>query len=360
MKPLRIVVTGATGGLGRTACEMLLQRAWRGVSGYDNDWLCQPVDVVATGRRVQNLGDLQSRGLQVVPLDLACARMPQLRALVRGADAVWHCAALSSPWGAEQQFFNANVLATLRLLEAVRVEQVARFVHVSTPALYFDFSPRLDVREDAALPGQFVNAYARTKHMAERAVQGAAQRSAGALTAAILRPRALFGENDQVLLPRLLRVAQLGGGRLRLPRGGATMLDLTYLDNVVDALWLATFAELAQPASVFNITNEAPVPLRDALGTLCQHLPCEQRFDIRAVPYSVASAWASAQEWVARFTNKEPALTRYSVGALAYDMTLNVDKARAQLGWNARVPLEQALARTGQALSLRSLSEEAR
>lgn len=361
MRPLRIVVTGATGGLGRTACEMLLRRAWLGIEGFDQPCLGHGVQVVATGRRVELLSSLVSTWptqIQVVQMDLVSASPSQLEALVKGADAVWHCAALSSPWGSEEQFFDANVLATRRLLQAVCAQHVPRFVHVSTPAIYFNFQHRLRVSERDALPEQFVNSYARTKHQAELAVQAAACGLAGGLSAAIIRPRALFGEHDQVLLPRLLRVAALGGAKLRLPGAGRTVLDLTYLDNAVDALWQATFAPLASPCEVFNVSNDEPVRLCDALAQLCKDLPVKQRFHVRSVPYPVASLAAHAQELVACFTGKEPALTRYSVGALAFDMTLDVHKARSVLGWHARVNMEQALKKTAAALAKKALPAE--
>ncbi len=332
---MKVLVTGATGGLGRTACEYLL---------------AQGIPVHGIGRNVGRVADLLKRGLQFTEMDLAWADEAALARRFKDVDAVWHCAALSAPWGAMGDFYNSNVVATRKVLSAALAQGVKRFIHVSTPALYFNFEHRLNVPESYLSP-RLVNSYARTKHQAELEVENAVATSGGALQAVVLRPRALFGPNDQVLIPRLLRAAREHGGRLPLPNGGHTLLDLTYLENVVDAMWLATTAQGLSPCEVLNISNGEPVVLSDVLRSLSRQLG--EPFTLRALPYPVMKAAASLMELKAAVTGKEPALTRYSVGALAFDMTLDISKARARLGYSPRVGVAEGLARTVAALRSR-------
>lgn len=329
----KVLITGATGGLGRRACELLT---------------AEGVDVLATGRDVQKGAVLRDRGIAFAPLDLAAASMAELVPLLEGVTSIWHCAALSSPWGDLKAFEQANVLATRQLAQAAVQAGVGRFVHISTPALYFDFTHRLNVRE-SFVPTKFVNHYASTKFAAEQVLSQIVAASSGALTAAILRPRALFGPGDQVLLPRLMKLAEQNNGVLRLPNGGETLLDLTYLDNVVQAMRLADSKAGELPSlDTFNISNGEPVRLKDALTRLFKLL--DKPWTIESVPYPVVDVAARGAELAARFTGKEPSLTRYSAGALAFSLTLDISHARNVLGYTPLVSLDEGLRRTAAAL----------
>jgi len=324
----QVLITGATGGLGRNAVEALLS---------------QGVAVRATGRNSAVGNELQQLGAQFVACDLATMSSDQAHALVAGCDTVWHCAALSSPWGAYSAFKAANVQATATLAEAARQRNVQRFVHISTPALYFDFTHRYNVPESFR-PARFVNHYAATKAQAEHEVLA---RVARGLHATILRPRAIFGPYDQVLLPRLLRILDDKNGKLILPRGGNTLLDLTYAGNVVHAMQLASTTPNLSAGGVFNITNGVPVHVRDVLEALFER-QLGRPMQVRTAPYALLSTIAGAMELAANFTGREPSLTRYSLGALAFDMTLDISHAREVLGYLPQVSMAQAVVNTAQ------------
>lgn len=326
----RFLVTGATGGLGRNAVRILLERG---------------VAVRACGRNLAAGRALQQEGAQFVALDLALCSDAELDALVAGVDALWHCAALSSPWGAAADFVAANVTATRRLLDAAGRAGVRHVVHISTPAIYFDYRDRLDVAESFR-PAAYVNDYARTKALAELEVQRCVQ-TYPAMRCVILRPRAIFGPHDQVLMPRLARVMAARGGRLPLPRGGAARIDVTYVDNVVHAMWLATSSANVASGSVFNVSNQEPARLKDILQSLFGDA-LGQPLRIVALPYALMAALARGMELAARVTGREPALTAYSVGALGFDLTLASTAAREQLGYRPVVGLAEGIRRTAQ------------
>jgi nucleoside-diphosphate-sugar epimerase len=326
----RILVTGATGGLGRNAVQALLQKG---------------VQVRASGRNVETGKMLAAAGAEFVALDLATAMPAQLDDLMRDVDAVWHCAALSSPWGAAADFVAANITVTQRLLQAAGQNGVMRFIHISTPALYFDYTNRFDVKESFR-PKSYVNAYARTKAQAEACVQDAVWRFPR-MRCIILRPRAIFGPYDQVLVPRLCRVLDERGGRLPLPRGGGVTLDLTYVENVVHAMWLASGSARAPSGSAFNITNQEPAVLRDILRQLFVE-GLQRKCDIVDLPYPLLAALARGMELLSRLTGKEPALTPYSIGALSFDMTLDNTLARELLGYLPPVSFAEGVQRTAE------------
>jgi nucleoside-diphosphate-sugar epimerase len=290
---------------------------------------------------------LQALGAEFTALDLASATPEALDALLHNVDVVWHAAALSSPWGRARDFVAANVTATTHLLASAARQGVSRFVHVSTPALYFDYTDRRNIPETffAASP---VNGYARSKAQAEVAVQRAAQQWPQ-LHCTVLRPRAIFGPHDQVLLPRLTRLLDLRKGRLPLPRAGRVTLDLTYVGNVVQAMWLATCVnpDKVPSGTAINITNHEPVVLCEILHAL--YVQALGR-PLKIVPMPWAVLWGAARcmEACAYVTGCEPLLTAYSVGALGFDMTLDNTRARELLGYVPEVSMPEAVQRTAQ------------
>lgn len=325
---MKLLVTGATSGLGRNAAEWLLSQGHR---------------VHATGRNPDAGRTLVAMGARFTPLDLTSATAADCGALLEGVDAVWHCAAKSAPWGARATFEAANVSVTARLADAAGRQGVPRFVHISTPAVYFDFRHRYDV-DETFRARRFVNHYAASKFTAEQLI--ASQVEAHPATRyVILRPRALFGPHDRVILPRVIKQIVREHDVLRLPRGGVATLDLTFMLNVVHAMWLATEQAQPQSGAVYNITNHAPARLVDQLDHL---LRCELAMDytVRSVPYPVLHGLATLFEGIAGVTGREPALTRYSVGAVNFDMVLSNRRAIDELGYRPPYSLAEGIEHT--------------
>jgi nucleoside-diphosphate-sugar epimerase len=323
-----VLVTGATGGLGRNAVEALLERG---------------IAVRATGRNIQVGTRLSEAGADFRAADLSRLTAAEADELLKGVDTVWHCAALSAPWGRVGDFVASNVTATQTLLFAAGRARVGRFIHISTPALYFDYQHHRNITESYRAE-ELVNQYAMTKRLAELAVTESA-RACPDMHHVILRPRAIFGPYDQVLLPRVDALLQARGGQLPLPRAGQTVLDLTYVANVVHAMVLASAASHVPSGSVYNVTNDEP----RAIGKVLEQLfvtELGRPFKIASLPYPVLDVAARALEVVAKFTGNEPKLTRYSIGALAFDMTLDLSAIKADLGYAPVVSMDEGIRRT--------------
>lgn len=327
---MKVLVTGATSGLGRNAAQWLLD------AGYQ---------VQATGRDKRAGEELRLLGAEFSPLDLAQATAEECRQLMLGCDWVWHCAAKSSPWGSKAEFYQANVVATEKLVEAAGVCGVRRFIHISTPAIYFDFNAHQDV-DEGYRARRFANHYAASKYAAEQRLQERVLRYPQT-TYIILRPRGLFGPHDRVIVPRLLQQLDRDSGVLRLPGGGNALLDLTFVLNVVHAMDLASRQHRLPSGAVYNITNHQPQRLADMLDALLSQ-QLGLRYRLQAVPYPLLSVLAGCLELLARFTGKEPLLTRYSVAAVYFDMTLSQTRAIEELGYLPRYSMDEGIRLTGE------------
>jgi nucleoside-diphosphate-sugar epimerase len=112
---------------------------------------------------------------------------------------------------------------------------------------------------------------------------------------------------------------------------GAQLISLTSVSNLVRACVSALRASVR--AGVFNITDAEPVALDDALRALL----AERGLDVRPVYVPLRAAWplASAIEGVCLLagTPRPPRLTRYAVGHLAVERTLDISRAGAELGF---------------------------
>ena len=318
---MKALVTGGTGFLGGALARRLHTLS---------------VDVTALGRNPVAGQRLEEEGIPFLRVDLADKRA--IEAACAGQDIVFHCAALSSPWGRYRDFYVANVTGTEHIIHGCQRHRVSRLVHVSTPSLYFAYHSRLNVCENDPLPAKQVNFYTQTKLLAEQAIDRAYYTGLPVIT---IRPRAIFGPGDTTILPRL--ITRLQQGRLRLIGDGTNLTDLTYIDNVVDALLLC--ADSTTLGHKYNITNGQPVYLWNMIKRLCTEL--NLTYPQQKIPFRVAFILAWGMEIVSRtlLSYKEPLLTRYTVSVLAKSATLDIKAARRELGYVPRVSVEEGVQR---------------
>lgn len=320
----QILVTGASGFIGHHLARHLAEAGHR---------------VIATGRDAARLPHGHDR-IHRVTADLASDALDPLLA---GCEVVVHSAALSSPWGRAEDFQRANVTATERLLAAAQRHHVRRFIHLGSPSIYFRFRDQYDLGEAFTPPARWITAYARSKWASECRVRQAAGHGMQTLS---LRPRAVYGEGDRAILPRLLAVAARGW--FPLVHGGRALIDVTHIDNLVALIAHCVEADVPGDGRAYNVSNGAPVHVRTLLETLFAALG--QPVRLVPVPRLPALALATLAEQVARLRpgQPEPRLSRYGIGVLGYSQTLDIGRARRELGYRPHTDLPASLARHAQ------------
>jgi nucleoside-diphosphate-sugar epimerase len=318
---MRVLVTGASGFIGLHVARHLANM------GHE---------VLAQGRDPNRLSRAEQAGCKIQNLDLA---RDDLKDLVKGRTAIIHCAAKAAPWGRAQEFYKDNVLATDRLLSAADAsESVSRFVHFSSPSIYFRFSDQGNIDEAFLPPLRWPNHYARTKWESECSV-----RRYPGLNPIILRPRAVFGPGDRAIVPRLIAVAERGF--FPLPAQGRAWTDVTYVGNVVTAVVAALHAPNTLAGRAFNITNNEPIQVSDLLARLFEALGVKAR--MVPIPRGLLLGLASGNEWFnAHFRpGSEPRITLYGAGLLSFSQTLSIAAAQKDLAYAPAISLSEGLAR---------------
>jgi 2-alkyl-3-oxoalkanoate reductase len=310
----KLLITGATGGLGLALVEAACEQ------GYD---------VVATGRSTTNQARLESYGARFFAADLTDPK--SAAHLCEACDSVIHASALSSSWGTLAEFQAANVDATRHLLDTAKSNGVKRFVYVSSPSIFAAFKDRLNIGPDDAPTDPPLNHYAQTKLAGERLVLAAA--TSGFATVAI-RPRAIVGPDDRVLLPKL---AQLARRKIvPLPSGGRALIELTDVRDVVSACLQALVRCEAVSGRGFNISGGQPILVADLARRLAASLGLAPK--MVALPLDIARMIAAGAEGLAQLTgtDQEPTLTRYILATLGYSQTFDLTPAHQHLDWSPR------------------------
>jgi 2-alkyl-3-oxoalkanoate reductase len=316
---MKILLTGATGGLGFRTLEKLIENP-------------KIEKIIATGRVIRPTHFVEHSKVNYLLGDLENTDF--VSGLVKKVDYIIHAAALSSPWGKHSEFEKANVFTMNNLINAAKIHNIKRFIYVSTPSLYFNGQDRFDVKESEQLPTAFVNAYSKTKYEAELALEKSG------IPYVTLRPRALIGRGDTIIMPRLIRAFK--EGKLKIIGDGKNIVDLTSLANVADSIELALFVSDTGLNQTYNITNGEPVQLWETIEKVLSLLGHEM--NKKKIPYSVVKFISQIMELKAKLTNyKEPALTTYGVGILAKSFTMDISKAKSLLGYSPKISTDEAI-----------------
>lgn len=322
---MKALVTGGGGFVGRGITERLLARG-------------DAVVVLARG----TYPELEARGARVVRADLTDAAA--VATACDGVDVVFHVAARAGIWGSYATFHQPNVEGTRNVLDGMRAHRVARLVYTSSPSVTFDGADAVNADERLPYPARFENAYSATKAQAEQMVLGAAQR--GEVAAVALRPHLIWGPGDPHLIPRVVKAAR--AGRLMQVGDGANEVDITYVDNVVDAHILAGDAvgpDHACNGRAYFVSNGAPVRLWPWINALLERLgvaPVRRRISVNAAR-RIGAVMETAYR-VLRLPG-EPRMTRFLAAQLGTSHWYDISALRRDLGYTPQVGLDEGFER---------------
>jgi nucleoside-diphosphate-sugar epimerase len=311
---VKVLVTGASGMLGRATALALLHRG---------------DEVTVLQRRPAGLDCREVLG------DVADTRV--VDRAVAGQDAVLHLAAKVDVVGAWPEYERANVVGTRTVVAASEASSVSRLVHVSSPSVAHAGDSLVGVgAEPADLAGAHGH-YARSKAMAERLALGA---DSTTLAVVAIRPHLVWGPGDTQLVGRIVERAR--AGRLPLIGTGAALIDTTYVDNAVSALLAAVDAPVHGEALV--VSNGEPRPVAEILARLC--LAAGVPGPRGHLPLPVAAAAGSVIEtgWRLLRRRDTPPMTRFLAEQLATAHWFDQRRTREALGWAPQVSLDQGFA----------------
>lgn len=314
----KVLVTGATGFLGKYLIEELL----------NNDY-----EVVAQGRKENVLSNIKEKyNAQILKCSLDEIKNVELK-----VDYVIHAAALSTVWGKWEDFYNSNVVGTENVIDFCKKNNVKRLVYVSSPSIYSAKCDRLNIKEEDFDKNNQLNFYIKSKILAENLINSIEDDK---LEKVIIRPRGLFGIGDTSIIPRLINANRKIG--IPLFNDGKNIVDITCVENVALALRLAIESKNAV-GNTYNITNGEPREFKNILEKLFEQInepPKYLKINLKLM-YGVSSII----EFIYKLFHiyKEPMITKYNICTLGYSQTLNIEKAKKDLNYIPKMTLSEGI-----------------
>jgi nucleoside-diphosphate-sugar epimerase len=257
---------------------------------------------------------------------------------MRGADAVFHMAALMATWAPMHVHHAVHVTGTQNVCRAALTAGVRRLVHLSSAITYTPGRGQ-PIREDFP-QNPLHEPHAVTKAEGDKLVQRMIARDG--LPAVIIRPEAMFGAHDRINFRRLADRLRAGKGIIIGP--GSNAVPFVYVTDVVHGLLLA----LEHPRALgqaYNITNDQTMTESGFLAAIAEEVG---GYPPRVhVPYRAMYGAATVAEWIATVTKKEPLVTRHGVQMFGSHNPLSIEKARRELGYEPQVPLREGISLAG-------------
>lgn len=262
------VVTGADGFIGSHLTETLLGAGYRvrALSQYNsfNFWGW--------------LEGIHNNNLEIVSGDV---RDPSFcRELVRGADTVFHLAALIAiPYSyvAPDSYVDTNIRGTLNMLEAVKAEGCGRLLVTSTSEVY---GTAQYVPIDELHPRQPQSPYSATKIGADALAQSFY--NAFELPVVIVRPFNTYGprQSARAIIPTI--ISQIASGKEVIKVGDLTPTrDFNYVtDTALGFLCIAQAPLENVVGQEINIATNSEITMADTLNIIAELMHWGGRYEV--------------------------------------------------------------------------------
>ncbi|KAA5545001.1 NAD-dependent epimerase/dehydratase family protein [Adhaeribacter rhizoryzae] len=294
---MKIVITGANGFVGAALCRYFYE---------------QGHTILAVGRQAKSHPNLAAVA-EYLPADITQS-LPPFR-----ADVCIHAAALASDTATYQDLHQHNVIGTRQVLAAAR--HCEYFVQISSSSVY-QFG-QVPAKETSATLAANLSPYGKTKLLADNLV---AENIRAGQKRIVLRPRAIYGIGDRVLLPRLLGMVKRNIVVHPVPAQIST--SLTHVDNIAYAINLF-LRQTSQPA--LQIYNVADAPVYNLRQSILQLLAAvyQQELKVCSIPVSLLKLLADLNKIVPFSAKLNPLV----LNTLTQNAVLDISAIRENLGY---------------------------
>ncbi|HSG32369.1 MAG TPA: NAD-dependent epimerase/dehydratase family protein [Thermodesulfobacteriota bacterium] len=317
----RVLVTGGTGFIGGNLTRKLVKKDY---------------NVSALVRPTSNVENLNSLGVELCYGDLSDTQ--SLKKATKDVEIVYHCAAKVSDWGKYEDFYEVNVEGTRLLLDSCLENKVKRFIYLSTTDTVWKYEHHINIDEDYPYPVKYKHPYCETKALSEKLLLNLINNDE--IDGGILRPCWVWGHGDNVVLPRLLELAN--DDKLFLVGKGDNKISICYVDNLTDAMIAMGEIEKLK-SNVYFVHDGYDITLYEFLKGVLNELQID--WTPKSIPYSIAYGCAYLAELYAKYiiNNCEPMLTRYVVSVLNRNLNYKISRACNELNYAPNLSFNDGL-----------------
>lgn len=319
---MKILVTGATGFIGRQLTLALAQK------GFDVKALC---------RNTAHPYLLKHKNIEPVKGDILDAA--GLLNAMQGCSQVYHTAALAKMWSRNpDDFHTTNVTGTHNVLEAAANAGIQKVVYTSTcgvwgPTLKYPLS-----ENEPRIVG-FPIAYERTKYLAELEVQQFVKQGLDVVT---VNPSRVFGEGpvtDSNTVGKMVYGYLKGNWRI-IPGNGQQVANYAFLDDVVGGHMAAMEKGIAGNRYILGGED---ISFNEFFSTLTTVSGKYRR--MLNIPQRAIKAYSRVEWLKTRLTGLPPFFLPEFADRLKFDQKYSSQKAVDQLGYQI-TPFYEGLQRT--------------
>ena len=321
-KKANVLVTGAGGFIGGFMCERLVAEG-------------HAVTALAMGN--ENTERLENLGCRIVRGDLT--RPESISGICRGADLVFHLAARVTYWGTRNDFYSAIVDATRNLLNEA-AGNGCRFVFASSVVAVGLGNRQIRGQREFDPTWKTGVFYGDAKLDAENLVWQ--YHREGKVEGVVIRPTNVIGPGSVWVRDA---VANLKKPFFPLIDGGKWSASLLYVENLVDALYLAG-TKAAAAGRTYHIMDDYSVTWRQYFSDIAEIMgkPIDWK-TFAPLPFGLAWQMAGIVGGACATVGIRTTLTRHNVAMMGRDNDLDTTRAKTDLAWKTRIPYDAAIKR---------------
>jgi len=329
---VKVLVTGATGFIGRRLCQSLAERG---------------IEVRAVYRGQPGGASPGTEWWHIPRFD----EVEAMTGAMRGVECAVHLAGLAHQIGRAgegrwEEFFHTNVTLTRVLAQSCKRAGVQRLVFLSSIAATrgAENSPVTTAMSPAP-----ESDYGRSKLQAEIALEEELRNSP--VDWCILRPPVIYGPGNPGNMERLLRLVSKG---LPLPIGAIrNRRSFMYIENLVDAILRVTEYR-GQIRATWMIGDDTQLSTPELVRALA--IAAGLRPRIFRMPLRVLRTLGRLADVAGRATGRSLPLDTYTVSKLTESLAVDSSEFRRQFAWQPPVPVEAALRMTSEQILSRGSS----
>lgn len=299
---MKIIITGATGSLGAFLTRYLFNK------GHE---------IIASGPHANPPKNLLLFAKYIQADITKPFKFPK-------ADLCIHTAALSDDKGAKKDFYLANVTGTENVLNAT--SECKQFIHISSSSVYIPSNDPITEEMAGNQNNKLLSLYGESKLCAEKIIIKSRIHS----SYFILRPRALYGAGDKMILPRMLRLVK--NNKIYCPGKMKTSISMTHYTNLGHAIECCLESK-KEAIHIYNVSDENSYILIDIMRKITRAIYGE------TLPEKIIPIVMLKLMSVLHLGGMSKLLIR----SLTRDMVLDISKIKQELKYQAKTNFDLSL-----------------
>ena len=312
MKASRVLVTGATGFVGKALCKKLLADGWPVVGTFRTGCSENKLPVGIEKIKITSIGPSTN-----------------WQEALNGIDTVIHLAARVHALGdtaadAITEFRRVNVAGTKHLAQTAASMGVRRFIYMSSVKVNGEGNSVTYTEKDRPMPA---DPYAISKYEAEQILQEIIKKTG--LNVVVLRPPLVYGPHVKANFLQLLKVVDMG---IPLPFANVrNQRSLIFLENLLDAIVTCIHHPKAARKTYLlsdGIDTSTPELIQKTASALGR--------PVRLFPFSL-----NLLRLLAKISGRSEAVNR-----LLNSLAIDSSRISTELDWTPRFTMAEGLAET--------------